>query len=159
MNVKITLVETSEDLEGIRTLFREYATTLGFDLSFQDFDEEVESLPGRYAPPEGCLLIAVQDQDILGCVALRKSEGTVCEMKRLYVPSSHRGRGIGRTLAKAVITKSRDMGYTKMRLDTIPSMKEAIALYRSLGFRDTDPYCYNPVPGAMYLELDLLARG
>jgi ribosomal protein S18 acetylase RimI-like enzyme len=155
MTAKIKSIETSEDIESLRTLFHEYARTLGFDLSFQGFDEEVESLPGKYVPPEGCLLIAVEGQDVLGCVALRKTEGDVCEMKRLFVRPEHRGKGIGRELVHAVINASRDMGYTRMRLDTISSMKEAIALYRSLGFHDTKPYCYNPVPEAVFLELDL----
>lgn len=155
MKVKIKSIETSDDLESIRTLFYEYAWNLGFDLSFQEFNKEVESLPGNYSPPEGCLLIAVEDQDVLGCVALRKIEDNVCEMKRLFVRSAHRGRGIGRKLAQAVISASRNMGYTRMRLDTISSMKEATTLYRSLGFRDTKSYCFNPVPGAVFFELSL----
>ena len=155
MTVKIKPIETDEDIENVRMLFREYASTLGFDLSFQGFNEEVDSLPGKYAPPDGCLLIAVGDHDILGCVALRKIEGDICEMKRLFVRPGHRGKGIGLKLAQAVISASRDIGYTRMRLDTISSMKEAITLYRSLGFRHTKPYRYNPVPGAVFLELDL----
>ena len=155
IKLKIKPIRTGEDIENVRMLFREYAKTLGFDLSFQGFDEEVDSLPGQYAPPEGSLLIAAADNDILGCVALRKIEGGICEMKRLFVRSEHRGKGIGRKLAEAVILAAQDIGYTRMRLDSISSMNEAINLYRSLGFRSTKPYCYNPMPGAVFLELDL----
>ncbi len=136
-------------------LFREYADALGFDLCFQDFEHELACLPGDYAPPSGRLLLAMEDSDPVGCVALRGLDSVVCEMKRLYVRPGHRGRGTGRQLAEAVIKAAREFGYSKMRLDTVPWMTEAVRLYESLGFHDIPAYRPNPIPGARYLELRL----
>jgi ribosomal protein S18 acetylase RimI-like enzyme len=136
-------------------LFLNYAWSLSFNLCFQDFDAELASLPGRYAPPEGRLLLAWQQQDVAGCVALRKLGDGACEMKRLYVEPHFRGRRVGRALAEAVISEARQLGYQRMRLDTMPSMETAQGLYRNLGFQDIGPYCYNPVPGVRFLELQL----
>jgi len=155
MTIHIKHVTGTSDLGAVRILFREYADSLAFDLSFQDFEKELESLPGRYAFPGGCLLVAENKDGIVGCVGVRKIQDSVCEMKRLFVRPEYRGTGIGRKLAKETIRTSIRLGYSHMRLDTTPSMNAATSLYRSLGFHDTAPYCYNPVPSAVYLELDL----
>lgn len=131
-------------------LFREYATSLGVDLSFQHFEEEVASLPGDYAPPRGRLLLAND-----GCVALRPFDGDICEMKRLYVRPAARGTGLGRALVERVIDEARTIGYRAMRLDTLPSMTLAAVMYRQFGFREIAPYRFNPVKGTKYFELEL----
>lgn len=153
--LKIEPAETGESLNHIRDLFKEYAAALDFDLSFQDFEREFENLPGEYAPPGGRLMLAIYDQQVAGCVALRKNTDDICEMKRLFVRPEFRGLGIGRALALVIIEEARSLGYAKMRLDTVPSMKEANALYKSLGFKDIKPYRYNPIEGATFMELNL----
>lgn len=147
--------ETTEDYALARTLFREYADSLGFDLSFQHFERELATLPGDYAPPNGCIVLATLDEAVAGCVAVRPHAEGVCEMKRLYVRPAFRGRGAGRDLVWAALREARARGYRRMRLDTVPGMESAIALYRTLGFRAIEPYRENPIPGALYLERDL----
>lgn len=153
--LKVVTAESSEQVDTIRELFLEYAKSLNFDLCFQGFDKELESLPGKYAAPDGRLLLALYDQKIAGCVALWKVSDQVCEMKRLWVRPEFRGKKIGRQLAEFVIEQAKLIGYSKMKLDTIDTMTEAIKLYVSLGFRSTSAYRYNPVEGAEYMELDL----
>jgi GNAT superfamily N-acetyltransferase len=146
-----------EELPAIKRLFQEYADSLSFELDFQDFREELETLPGKYAPPLGTILVAKEKGETVGCVAVRPLDDGVCEMKRLYVKPSHRGKRLGRDLALAIIEEAKRLGYKTMRLDTVVEMKEASALYRTLGFRTIDAYCYNPLPSAMYFELKLKA--
>lgn len=153
--LKIIRADTKLAIAQARELFEEYEAFLGFDLDFQDFEQELIELPGDYAPPDGCLLLAREGGRALGCVALRKLGRGTCEMKRLFVRPESRGRGIGRLLALAIIEEARRIGYTRMRLDTLPSLKEATALYRSLSFKEITPYRYNPMKGALFMELRL----
>lgn len=153
-----TLIAASsaEQVEQVRTLFLEYAASLSFSLCFQSFDDEVKNLPGSYAPPDGCLFLLLHDGRAAGCVALRKLDKHICEMKRLYVRPEARGHGYGRVLTERVIAAAREVGYERMRLDTVASsMQDAVELYRRMGFRDIPPYRANPIEGALYLELSL----
>jgi GNAT superfamily N-acetyltransferase len=147
---RIVVVTTQGQIAAVAALFREYASSLGVDLSFQHFEEELASLPGDYAPPKGRLLLADD-----GCVALRPFDGDICEMKRLYVRPSARGTGLGRALIERVIDEARVIGYRRMRLDTLPSMHTAKAMYRAFGFREIEPYRFNPVEGTKFFELEL----
>jgi ribosomal protein S18 acetylase RimI-like enzyme len=141
------------DLNAARRLFREYVESLDFDLDFQDFEREMDALPGPYAPPEGTILLAEADDEPVGVVAVQPlNDDGVCEMKRLYVQPAHRGKGLGRRLAKAIIDAARDLGYDTMRLDTVASMTAARTLYRSLGFEERPPYYHNPLDDAVYME-------
>ena len=142
-------------LQHVRELFVEYEHSLGFPLCFQNFEKELENLPGEYAPPNGALFAAVHQSEVVGCVALTQIDDATCEMKRLYVRPAGRGKGVGTMLVKTLIETALRIGYRSMKLDTVPSMKEAIRLYVSLGFRPTAPYRHNPIPGALFMELDL----
>lgn len=154
--MKLIQAQSAEEIASARELFEEYAAGLGIDLCFQSFDKELAELPGGYAPPAGRLLLAIDKNQNAGCVALRKIADGVCEMKRLYVRPEFRGTGLGHTLANAIISAAREIGYQRMRLDTLPDkMDRAIALYRSLGFKEIGPYYTNPVEGALFMELEL----
>ena len=153
--MEIVQAHSTDQLRIIRELFSEYAKAIEVDLCFQSFDRELAGLPGHYAPPEGRLLLASDNSQPAGCVALRKIAGDICEMKRLYVRPSFRGFGLGRRLAESIISAGRDIGYERMRLDTLSSMKEAIALYESLGFKPIPAYYENPTGCAVFMELKL----
>jgi len=139
-----------------RELFLEYAQSLGFSLCFQNFEAELAGLPGDYSPPGGRLLLAEYEGQLAGCVALHRLAAGICEMKRLYLRPAFRGKRLGRALADRIIAEGRQIGYQRMRLDTVePVMKDAVAMYRKLGFREIAPYCNNPMAGALYMELEL----
>ena len=148
---------STAEIAAARVLFTEYGASLGFSLCFQSFEDELASLPGKYAPPQGRLLLArASSGEFLGCVALRPLDDKTCEMKRLYTRPAARGAGVGKALVDAIIAAAREIGYTRMRLDTVPSvMASAVKMYRALGFREIPPYAENPVAGAIFLELKL----
>jgi putative acetyltransferase len=157
--MRIFPAHTQEHIEQARTLFEEYAANLDISLCFQNFDQELKGLPGKYAPPDGRLLLATENGELAGCIAMRKLEPGVCEMKRLFVRTTYRSHGLGRVLVETIIDEARKLGYTQMRLDTLPGlMDKAIALYRSFGFVEIRPYCENPVEGAKFMELKLLTH-
>jgi DNA-binding MarR family transcriptional regulator/GNAT superfamily N-acetyltransferase len=153
-------VEGGPAIASVRVLMREYAASLGADLGYQGFEKELAGLPGKYAPPSGALFLARVPSSCgaepAGCVALRELGSGDCEMKRLYVRPEYRGLGVGRALAERVVDEGRRLGYRRMRLDTLERLSDAIALYRSLGFEPTEPYCENPLPGAMFWEKKLI---
>lgn len=152
----IRRVQSPAALDAARRLFREYVESLNFDLDFQDFEQEMDALPGPYASPGGAILIAEIDDEPVGVVAVQPlDEDSVCEMKRLYVRPAHRNEGLGRALGTAILDVARDLGYDVMRLDTVASMTAARSLYRSLGFDERSPYYHNPLDDAVYMERDL----
>jgi len=152
---EIAAARTEHEIDAARQLFGEYAASLDFDLGFQDFEREVRELPGEYSPPRGRLLVATVENRPAGCVAVRPIDDECCEMKRLYVHLGFRRLGLGRALAQAAIEAGRLAGYERMRLDTVPQMAAARALYRTLGFREIDAYRFNPIQGTAYMELTL----
>lgn len=151
----IEAAQFPRQLDVVRTLFNEYAASLGFKLCFQGFSEELAMLPGKYAAPAGGLFLGVRDGVALGCVAFRPLTDGDCEMKRLYVRPAARGEKLGRRLAVHVCEAARAAGYRRICLDTIETMREAIRLYESLGFREIPPYVFNPIAGARYFALEL----
>jgi putative acetyltransferase len=154
--IRIVHSSSPEEMPLVRKLFEEYAASLDIDLCFQDFERELETLPGGYGPLEGTIVIAYSDGEPAGCGALRRLEGNICEMKRLYVRPDHRGKGIGRALAGTILERARELGYATIKLDTLRSMTEANALYVSLGFTECAPYRPNPCECPVYMELALL---
>lgn len=156
MKIEIVQAETNKHIEHARNLFREYEAWFGLKLCFQNFDEEVANLPGKYAAPEGRLFLAFADEKVAGCIALRKLEENICEMKRLFVRDEFRGRKIGVLLIENLFEEARKIGYKKMRLDTFPEkMGKAVSLYESYGFREIAPYYHNPYGETLFMELDL----
>jgi putative acetyltransferase len=154
--LKLIQAESPPQIAQARELFLEYAQSLGFSLCFQNFDKELAELPGDYAPPEGRLLLAECEGQLAACVALHNLEAGTSEMKRLYLRPQFRSKGLGRELAERIIAEARQIGYQRMRLDTVePVMKDAVALYRKLGFKEIPPYRPNPIAGALYMELEL----
>ena len=154
MDVSIREARPAE-LDAVRALIEEYVHSLGIDLSFQEVDAELADLASAYGPPGGRILVAVTADGVAGCVALRPLEDAACEMKRLYVRPGHRGAGLGKRLALAAIDTARELGYVRMRIDTLPQMKAARKLYAELGFREIAPYRFNPVGGTAFMELAL----
>ena len=153
--IVITSATTAEDYAAGKSLIEEYAAALGVDLCFQNFSDEIANLPEIYGPPRGCLLLARTRSKAVGCVAVRNRNATVCEMKRLYVKPHYRGKGLGRRLAESAIHSAQKLGYSRVVLDTLPSMAEAQVLYESLGFREIEGYYPNPLEGVRYLARDL----
>lgn len=150
--VGVPAIVPAHDMDVVRELFREYQAFLGVDLCFQDFERELASLPGSYAPPAGAIVLATANDAVAGCVGLRPLPNGACEMKRMYVRPAFRGSGLGRALAEAVVAAAVDAGYRSMRLDTLDTLHAAIDLYRSMGFVPIEPYYHNPLPGVLYLE-------
>ena len=154
--MRLVQATAPDQIDLARQLFREYSAWLQVDLCFQSFEKELAELPGNYAPPTGRLLLAYDHEALAGCVALRTIGKGVCEMKRLFLRDQFRGKGFGRKLIEAIISEAKQIGYERMRLDTLPpKMNDAIGLYRSYEFREIDAYYANPVPGAIFMELDL----
>jgi putative acetyltransferase len=158
MPEQLTIVpaESAAQLDAIRELLLEYWQNRKLELFVFNFEQELAGLPGAYAPPDGRLFLAQWENKSAGCVALRKLESGICEMKRLYLSPKFRGKGFGKILAEFIINEARKIGYQKMRLDTIQAnMQEAIVLYRQLGFNEIAPYRVNPLPGVIFMELVL----
>lgn len=153
--IEIVTARSGEDYSSGKMLFKEYEQSLNIDLSFQNFNAELARIENVYAPPHGTLLLAKDQDEPVGCVALRPLEETVCEMKRLYVRPGARGQAVGRRLTEAIIAAARELGYRRMRLDTLGSMAAARRLYSSLGFYEIEAYCFNPLPDAIYMECQL----
>ena len=154
--MSLAQAETPADIDLAHTLFQEYAAGLGISLCFQNFDQELANLPGDYAPPSGRLLIARVGGEVAGCIALRKLNHDICEMKRLYLRPKFRGKGLGGKLVGAILSEAKQIGYSRMRLDTLPGrMDKAIDLYRSIGFKEIAPYYDNPSADVLYMELAL----
>lgn len=153
--VIVAVTGVGPQLDSVRELFLEYAQSLDISLRFQGFEQELDGLPGGYAQPGGCLLLATLSASAAGCVGVRRFDAERCEMKRLYVRPQFRATGLGRVLAERAIVSARHLGYRHMLLDTLPGMQAARKLYTALGFGPCTPYYDNPYPGVEYLELNL----
>ena len=153
--IEFKFITGQDMIEDIKKLFLEYSQSLDIELTFQNFEEEFNALPGKYGPPSGTLILALVDNKPAGCIALRKISGDICEMKRLYVRNDYRGLGIGKKLITMLIDEAKKLKYNYMRLDTIPALKQAQRLYTAFGFYEIEPYTHNPIEGAKFLELEL----
>jgi ribosomal protein S18 acetylase RimI-like enzyme len=154
--MKLIQATTEEQINVARDLFKEYAAALAIDMCFQGFEQELKGLPGKYAPPDGRLLLAYSDDELVGCIALRKFDERICEMKRLFIRPGSRGKGHGRTMIDELIGEAKSIGYDRMRLDTLPGkMDAAISLYRQFGFKEIPAYYDNPLESVLYLERTL----
>ncbi|NOY06402.1 MAG: GNAT family N-acetyltransferase [Chlorobi bacterium] len=157
--INIIEIKTTEHVDRVRDLFREYEEYLDVDICFQDFEQELKDLPGPYAPPDGCLLLAMEGNKEVGCVAVRPLRDDICEMKRLFVRPEYHGRGYGRLLVEEIIRRAENIGYRTMRLDTLTRLKQAMRLYESFGFREIEPYYDNPMTDVVYWELEIGGHG
>jgi len=156
MHINIVKAQNNKEIKEVKSLFIEYAQSLNFDLCFQGFDEEINSLPGKYSQPDGIIFLAKIEEKFAGCIALRNLGEGICEMKRLYVRPQYRGFGIGKILCDKLFEKAKSIGYEKMRLDTIANqMQTAIELYKSYGFYEISAYYDNPQEGVVYMEMKL----
>ena len=157
--IRLVVADTDERIDAARTIFREYASSLQVDLCFQNFEAELDGLPGEYRPPDGQLLLALVDDEVAACGAMRSLRdvdyANACEMKRLYVRPAFRGFGLGRALAQSLLDEARRAGYSVMLLDTLDEMEAARGLYATLGFEEIPPYYFNPIAGAHYLKAEL----
>jgi ribosomal protein S18 acetylase RimI-like enzyme len=153
MNIEI--ISAYDHLDDVRKLFIEYQTSLGIDLCFQNYDEELKSLPGKYALPDGRLYMITIDEEIAGCIALRRFDKTRCEMKRLYIRPQYRGHHCGQLLVEKIIQEAKIIGYEEMVLDTLSSLKSAVSLYQRNGFIEVNPYYDNPLQDVLYFKLKL----
>jgi len=154
-NVTYLIAATPQQYEAARAIFRAYARSLDFDLQFQGFEKELEDIDQQYGPPEGALILAYHDSEVIGCVAVRKLSATESELKRMYVLPGFRGMKLGETLLLRALQAAKDLGYQKLRLDTLPDMTSAIKLYEAHGFKRIAPYRFNPMQGAIYMEAEL----
>jgi len=157
--MKIFQASSDLDIQTAHSLFEEYEASLGISLCFQNFAEELAKLPGEYASPDGRLLLVSEDDVVGGCIALRKIDDATCEMKRLYIRPAFRGRGLGRKMVQAILNEAKEIGYTRIRLDTMPGrMDDAIGLYRSFGFKEISPYYSTPIDDTLFMELRLVPK-
>lgn len=155
VNLRSLTATDAGRLAQAKFLLMEYVETLGIDLSFQNFQAEVDTFPAGYLAPEGALILALREDEAVGCIGVRQLDADVCEMKRLYVRDTARGYGLGRALCLAALNAGSDLGYARMRLDTLPSMAPARNLYRQLGFKEIAPYYHNPISGTSFMERSL----
>ena len=156
MNIKMEFTQNKKDYAKAKVLFKEYANSLDFSLSFQNFDKELENIPGKYSKPDGCIILLRDNFDYVGCIGMRPFDNISCEIKRLYLKPLYRGFGLGKTLTEKVLEYCRKREYKKVYLDTTTRMKSAINIYKSLGFIETSPYYNNPLADVRYFELNLV---
>ncbi|MBX2896441.1 MAG: GNAT family N-acetyltransferase [Cyclobacteriaceae bacterium] len=158
MEITITTATSEQDFELAKKLMKEYAADIGVDLSFQDFETELKNVATRYTEPDGTFVIAYHNNQPVGCFGIRKMDSRTCELKRMYLRREARGNGWGEKLLKAAIDKAAALNYQCMRLDTLPSMTSAIRLYQKVGFKEIEPYRFNPIAGSKFMEIDVTLK-